>query len=182
MFTLINTKKGFHPLFEKTMTINLLSKSSNSDSLEETNNCAKAENKDQCFAIINPQKDYQCCYITTKTDFKNGETCSEFPKEIETFQKLVKSNQYNAMQKETYGYFTYKKGSKDEKVKINLNCNNGELTINYGYDTYTEDEQDILKDGNHCLNKQSLKQMDYDYDVGKCEESILLESSKSAGL
>ena len=86
------------------------------------------------------------------------------------------------MQKESQGYYTYKKGSKDEKVKINFNCNNGELTINYGYDTYTEDEQNILKDENHCLNKHSLKQMDYDYDVGKCEEGLLLESSKSAGL
>ena len=48
LFTLINTKKGFHPLFEKTMAINLLSKSSNSDSLEETNGCKEAESKDQC--------------------------------------------------------------------------------------------------------------------------------------
>ena len=50
LFTLINTKKGFHPLFEKTMAINLLSESSNSDSLEETNGCKETESKDKCLA------------------------------------------------------------------------------------------------------------------------------------
>ena len=100
LFTLINTKKGFHPLFEKTMAINLLSKSSNSDSLEETNNCEGAESKDQCLAIINPQKDYQCCYLTTKTDFGNSEVCSEYPKDIDSYQKLTKSSQFKAILKE----------------------------------------------------------------------------------
>ena len=40
----------------------------------------------------------------------------------------------------------------------------------------------ILKNKEHCLNKHHLKEEDYDYDVGKCEEGLLLESSKNAGL
>ena len=182
LFTLINTKKGFHPLFEKTMAINLLSESSNSDSLEETNGCKETESKDKCLAIINPQKDYQCCYLTTKTDFGNSETCSEYPKDIDTYQKLTKSSQFKATIKESYGYLAYMYDTTDIKYKLNINCNNGEMTISYGYDTYTENEKKILKNEEHCLNKHHLKEEDHEYDVGKCEEGLLLESSKSAGL
>ena len=181
LFVLINSKKVLHPLFGKTMTMNLLSKSISSDSLEEANYCDEAGTKNQCLSIINPQRDYQCCYVKSKNDFGNFEYCSEYPKDMETFQKITKSSQYKAILKEVYGYASTGT-SIEQKSKTNVNCNNGELTINFGYDTYTENEQNIFKNENYCLNKNSLKRNNYNYDVGKCEEGLLLESSKSAGL
>jgi len=178
LFVLINSTKEFHPLFEKTMTINLLSKS---DFLGDTINCGEADTKDQCLAIINPEKYYQCCYVITKTDFLNSESCSKYPKVIETYQKITKSSQYKACLKELYGVYLYN-GNPDIKSKMNINCNNGELTISLGYDTYTKNEQNILENENHCLNKNTLKLLDYNYDIGKCEKGLLLESSKSVGL
>ena len=51
-----------------------------------------------------------------------------------------------------------------------------------GYDTYTTNEQNILKNSNHCLNKFYSKVFNNNYDVGKCEEGLLLDSSKTTGI
>ena len=82
LFALINSKKEFNPISEK--TTNLL----NSDSLGETDYCGGADTKDQCLAITHPKQYYQCCYIITKDGYGNSEKCSEYPKDIEHFKKL----------------------------------------------------------------------------------------------
>ena len=182
LFALINSKKEFHPLFGKTMTNNLSNKIYSSDYLGGIKKyCVEDYTKDQCLATIIPGSNYQCCYEIIKSDFGNPEKCSKYPKDLELYQKLSKSSKYKACLKEYYGHRKYKKYL-PERTKMNINCNNGEFTINFGYDTYTENEQNILKNENHCLNKKSLKEKDFNYDVGKCEEGLLINSSKSLGL
>ena len=145
LFSIISLTKEFHPLFGKTMTINLLSKSYSSDILGDKINCYYADTKDKCLAIVMPERYYQCCYTITKTDFGHIENCSKYPKDIEAHQKLTKTSQYKAIFKELYGYIKYNHNSSLDIKKININCNNGELTLSLGYDTYTEKEQIILK-------------------------------------
>lgn len=180
LFVLINSKKEFNPFFEK--TVNILSKSYNSDSLGETDYCGEASTKDQCLAITNPKQNFQCCYMITKIDEISAETCQEFTENIESFKKFINLNSYKAVLKEEFGYLKYVQDQSIAKTETNANCKNGQFSISIGYDVYSQNELTILKDSNLCLNKYYLKITNKDYDVGKCEEGLLLDSSKSVGL
>ena len=180
LFVLINSKKEFNPFFEK--TVNILSKSISSDSLGETDYCGEASTKDQCLAITNPKQNYQCCYMTVKADEQKAEICQEFTENIELVKKTINSNSYKAVLKEMFGYLKYVYGLSIPKTEINANCKNGQFSISTGNDVYSQNEQTILKNSNHCFNKFYLKIANKDYDIGKCEEGLLLDSSKSVGI
>ena len=180
LFVLINSKKEFNPFFEK--TVNILSKSYSSDSLGETDYCGEASTKDQCLAITNPKQNFQCCYMITKTDETSAETCQEFTENIESIKKIINTSSYKAVLKETFGYLKFVYGMQIPRTEINANCKNGQFSISTGNDVYSQNDQTILKDNNHCFNKFYLKLANKDYDIGKCEEGLLLDSSKSVGL
>ena len=152
------------------------------DSLGETDYCGEASTKDQCLAITNPKQNYQCCYIITKVDGTSTENCQEFTENIESVKKIINSGLYKAVFKETLGYLKFVYGLPISQTEVNGNCKNGQFSISTGDDIYSQNDETILKNSNHCINKFYLKITNKDYDVGKCEEGLLLDSSKSVGL
>ena len=67
-----------------------------------------------------------------------------------------------------------------DKIETIYKYKDGNATMRYGFDTYTEEEKNILKSDDHCLG--------YFYDFNEftskedCFDSVILPSSKKAGL
>ena len=83
---------------------------------------------------------------------------------------------------EAYSYKIYNQYNTSFEIEDNITCNNGKISFVIDAREYSEDEQKILKNKNHCLKKTELKEKDIEYDVGKCEEGLLVDSSKNVGL
>ena len=146
-----------------------------------TTNCEDAESKDQCLNIDNPQADYQCCYRTSKVNDETDYECSDFIKNIDGVQDFYSSEKFNAYNRELIGYQEYMLKLKIPKQEINFYCKNGKIDyISGGYE-FTEDEQKIIADEKFCINKYMRKMADPTFNDGKCEEGLVLDSSKNLG-
>ena len=177
-------------------TINI-SKDKFTSKLEEVNSFIKNNNdlnagiknvceiytEDECIAITNPKQNLQCCFTETSAFNRILSTkCEQFPKDINNFKNIIKTDQYKESIREPFGYTIYNKYNIPFEIEENITCNNGEISMIIDAKDYSENEQKILKDENHCLKKRELKETDINYDVGKCEEGIIVESSRNAGL
>ena len=175
LLVLINSKQEFEPLFAKAKSF--LQNSYSSDSLKANEYC-KSETKDECLAETIPNEYAQCCYINAIAPDGNYDYCSFYLKDIKGFENILNTKAYKAYLRETNG-LQYE--GENVKYETTMNCNNGKLTINNDYE-YNEDEKKILTSKKHCLDKYNSKLSNYTYDVGKCEDGLLLDSSKKDGL
>lgn len=149
--------------------------------LSEDSYC-DAETKEECLKINEPIESYQCCYMESKYDeYSQPDTCTLYNKEIDGIQNFFNSEEYKALNKEINGYQKYNHQGEDQKKEFHLYCNNGEINYSIGGDEYTENEQKILTDKNLCYNKYYSKTLDYSFDVGQCEDGLLLDSSTKSG-
>ena len=146
-----------------------------------TTNCKDAESKDQCLNIDNPQTDYQCCYQTIKENDKTNNDCRDYYKDLFGLQDFYSSEKYRAYKKERSGYEKYVLEEETSKQEVIISCKNGNIGYTVNDFEFTEDEQKIIKDKNFCINKLMRKLIAPGYDIGKCEESLLLESTKNVG-
>ena len=111
--------------------------------------------------------------------------------------KLTQTEGSKAFLKETFGFSifgdprnvdNYEYLIKELKMYQNYKCKDGELSIYYGYDTYTNEEQNILKSEKHCLYYfygYALRPHDYMDNLPTqedCFKANMLQSSKDSGL
>lgn len=183
LLVFINSKTEFNKRFS--LTKGLINNKYNSG-LEETT--CKANNKDSCKKLPAPEDDEICCYVENKLDGKTiTEGCTDFPKEAEKYGDVYDMKEFKAMNKETIAYELYNSEDpydeipKDKKIESKVTCKNGGYSVAFE-NKFSEKEISILKNKNHCLTIHQNKEDDIDYDVGKCEDYLLLDSTKSAGV
>ena len=179
LFALINSKLEFTPHLGNLKV--LLDNNYASGFLDEKLNCT-GETEDQCVAESVPDEYYQCCYKEYPFMEDILGSCGKYLKDMNELKNLYNSKQYRAFEKEDLGYITYvENGGEIQRKEENLTCSNGQ--INFVEDgEFNENDQKKLKNENHCLNKFESKYSNYSYDVGKCEEGLLTDNAKKAGL
>ena len=179
LFTIINSKKEF---ISKLGIANDFSRNNDVPNLGVTNVC-DAHFEDECLAIENPKQDLQCCF-TEISAFNRVLTrkCEQFPKDISAFENITNTDQYKAAMNEAYSYKIYNQYTTPFEIEDNITCSNGKINMIIDAKEYSEDEQKILKNEKHCLKKKELKEEDIKYDVGNCEEGLIVDSSKNVGL
>ena len=90
---------------------------------------------------------------------------------------------FKAMTREQTGYQIYVENMQYpyEKSETTMTCKNGEFSL-VVENNFTNNEKNILKNNNHCLNIHYQKENNTDFDVGECKDYLLLDSSKNDGI
>lgn len=112
------------------------------------------------------------------------DSCSIQMKPIKLFNEEMERDTTKALYKEIYGYVINNVvtgvGVGESKTEMIFNCPDGTGTMRFGFDTYTSEEEKILKSDNHCLRYfYKLNAFDSKED---CFDSDILPSSKKVGL
>ena len=175
LFALINTKQEIR---------NTLSQITNNiPTMCQESETVKTE--DQCLNTPLDYKILQSCYLKLSVDgaeeIANTSICTPIPKAVEAIKEVKDLSQFKAITKETAGFIKYNYATEyqqiDLSVTLDLKCNNvEEMTFNVG--KYTDEEKKILLSSDHCL-KYTMNLMNPNI---KCENGLLLDSSKQAGL
>ena len=174
-----NSRKEIKPKFSLE---NSLIRNSYDSFIKES--VCKAETKDKCKALSNPEEDRVCCYMERIVNDKTEEErCRAFPKDIDKRGELVKTKEYKAYKKEEFGYRIYAEEEEDfhDKIEEKITCKKGVYSL-VEEDNFSEKEKNNLKDENHCLNIYYKKNSNYKFDVGECNDHLVLDSSKKAGI
>jgi len=136
--------------------------------------CRDAKTKEECPATKITSKDEVCCYEESKHNGEISGECTDFYKnQIELF----KTKEYESITREEEGYRNCVEGNNLEANTIY--CQNDEIKIEY---KYNDKEISNLKSEDHCLKIKAKKRADASFDVGKCEQKLILESSKKNGI
>ena len=157
------------------------------DSLtEDIKLCQAHQDKTSCKSVQLNSGYYQCCKMTTSVSSFSVSLCSAQITPISEYKRLMEMESTKAIFKESFGIvkygYGYSQGINADSIKSTLtyDCADGQVTTELGYDTYTEEEIDILESDEHCL----------DYTLGyrtfsskqECYDSLLLPSSINVGL
>jgi hypothetical protein len=175
LFVLINTKQEIRNTLSQ-ITTNIPTMCQESEAVIT---------EDQCLNTPLDYKILQCCYLKLSIDgaeeIANTATCTPMPKAVEAIKEVKDLSQFKAITKEMAGFIKYNYATEyqqiDLSVTLDLKCNNvEEMTFNVG--KYTDEEKKILLSSDHCL-KYTMNLMNPNI---KCENGLLLDSSKQAGL
>ena len=159
------------------------------------------DNKETCYSLSNQlsNKYYQCCILTI-TDYKGANSSCSLIGDSDTNEliKLTQTQETKALQKELFGYYIYgfpddgndspNKRIEENKFLQSYECKDGEFSFSYGYDTYTNEDQSILKSEKHCLYYfygYTLRPYDFMDNLPTqedCFKAEMLQSSKDSGL
>jgi len=127
---------------------------------------------------------YQCCNVVTTSYGYEYPFCSVQMTPISLYKEQMENEITKALFKEMFGYSKYEinnsVNSEYLKTKIEYNCKDGNLTILYGYDTYTDDEIKVFQSGNHCL--KYIYEQNFSTTQENCFNSVLTQNAKDAGL
>ena len=170
--------------------------------IQDNKKCSEGDenidNKELCYSISNQLsfENSQCC-ILTMTDKEGTLTnCSFLGGTIEQM-KLTQTEGAKAFLKETFGFsifgvpdneHDYAYRIEENKIYQNYKCKDGELSIYYGYDEYTDEDQSILKSEKHCLyyfHGYALRSHDFMDNLPTqedCFNADMLQSSKDSGI
>jgi hypothetical protein len=167
--------------------------------LEDTITCMGNENTNNCTSVKLSSGVYQCCKLKTTTYSSDYSLCSVQVTPISTFKNYLELKSTKALFKEIFGYVIYNTSytynydyssntytynydyySNYLKIKMDYICKDGNATLKFGYDTYTNSEISVLQSSNHCLryiyyDKLFTSKQD-------CFNSVLTQNAKDAGL
>lgn len=177
LFTIIKSKENFPNKFIPTT---LIGKATVGSGI--TNACEGYKIKDQCLAVKNPFEKLQCCFIQTTLSGPQNEDCAEYPVDLKEYEKITKTEKFMAFSNETAAFYFLEWGIPLSVINMNINCNNGQVNFDLLDKEYTDSEIETLKSETHCLRKKASKEKDHSFEVGKCEEGLVVDSSKKAGL
>jgi hypothetical protein len=146
--------------------------------------CLDNKDIDTCSNVILSSGFYQCCKVTLTTYYSSDSICSIQVTPITPFKQMMEDKSIKALYKEISGYLIYGYANSESqeylKSKTEYQCKDGTATYLFGYDTYTDDEINLFKSGNHCMK--------YFYDnyllnsKDDCFNSKITQASKNAGL
>lgn len=146
--------------------------------------CLANDNTNTCSNVQLSSGIYQCCKVISTTYGYSYSFCSVQITPISSFKQMIEDKSTKAYLKEISGYVMYGiaggVSQNNLKTKIEYQCKDGTATYLYGYDTYTDDEINLFKNGNHCL-----KYFYYNYLLNSkndCFNSEITPASKNAGL
>ena len=152
--------------------------------MEDIKLCKEHTDKTSCSTVQLHSGYYQCCKTTISVVGHTISSCSAQITPISEFKRLMEMPSTKAIFKESFGIVKYglHYGSSPDSTKTTMtyDCADGQVTTKFGYDTYTEEEIDILQSDEHCLyyalgyRTFSSKQ--------ECYDSLLLPSSINVGL
>ena len=111
LFVLINSKKEIKHKFS------LLKDLKGND--YDSNASCDADTKDKCKNLPIPEEDEICCYYVSKRDGKiTEEGCYDFPSEILEIGDVYLMKEYQAMNRESTGYYSYSHGEEIRYKKL----------------------------------------------------------------
>lgn len=177
--------------------------------MQEMNKCLEAGKQDlnQCTSVTF-DNDYQCCVMETFYGDGSGRdlSCIALNGPIDLL-KTIYDKKYKALIKDLFGFYKYglyyinDDGSKYYFAPIlsytqTYNCKDGNYTMSFGNDNYTENERKILESDTHCLKYfyRHMYEENFQYDEEKekyflrpvsnneCFNASLLQSSKDEGI
>ena len=157
---------------------------------EDISACQANKDTNTCSNVQLKSGIYQCCkvkyFIYTNTYYGPSSTnvniCSVQVKPIKTFNDEMSRDTTKALYKEIWGYVVYNvvTGAANSKQEMTFECADGTGTMRFGYDTYTNEEEEILKSDNHCMSYfYGLNEFNSKED---CFNGEILPSSKKVGL
>lgn len=162
----------------------------NEEIMEDAQLCYANKDINTCASVKLNSEIYQCCKVSTKTYYNsyNGPSsitinfCSIQVDPIKTFNEEMERESTKALYKEIWGYVVNNvvTSAENSKTEMTYDCKDGTGTFKFGFDTYTDEEIEILQSENHCLS--------YFYGLNnftskeECFNSELLPSSKKVGL
>ena len=145
--------------------------------------------KNECQAVKLSNNNNQCCFnIVTRSEGME-KYCATFPFPAKGYADMLTEEQYKAFLKENMGFLFYTSNSEEDKelldnlkMKITKSCKDVEFNVSFGYDEYTEADENIFKSEDYCLNYY-FESFSNDFQ-GKhdCKNGKVLDSSKSVGL
>ena len=154
----------------------------------EAQTCFANKDLNTCSSVKLTSGIYQCCkasitaYLSTSSTSSTITSCSIQMPPIKLYKEEVERESTKAYYKEAWGYVVNNvvTGAAGGKVEKTYNCKDGTATMRFGFDTYTEEEIEILQSDEHCLA--------YFYGLNEfttkedCFNSVILPSSKKVGL
>ena len=178
LFALSNSLKEFNNKFSKIESLLMGNYVSNIE-----DKVCDADTKDKCKALPNLEDDHVCCYYEILLDDeKANQYCQSSHPDMYKLGKVVNSKVFYPFLREVNGYKKIvEKAFYPNKTEVIVTCKKGAFRIVYNSE-YSEKEKNVFKDENHCLNIYHKKLDNSQFNVGECENYLLLDSSKKAGL
>ncbi len=148
--------------------------------------CQQQKDTTSCSSVNLYSGYYQCCKVSSLTAGYSFSFCSPQITPITEYKRFMEMASTKAIYKESFGiskyYLAYSQGLDPDSIKMRMtyDCADGQVITEFGYDTYTQEEIDILQSEEHCL--------DYTYGYRifsskqECYDSLLLPSSVEVGL
>ena len=154
--------------------------------IKDSQLCSNHTDKTSCSSVRLYSGYYQCCKVTTNVMAFSYSFCSVQITPISEYNRIMEMETTKAIFKETFGMSKYgylsSQGINPEYLKLRMTyeCADGQAISEFGYDTYTQEEIDILQSDEHCLNYV------YGFSIfsskQECYDSVLLPSSIKVGL
>ena len=140
--------------------------------------------KDTCKDINTLRENLICCYFENIYDGQTKkERCDMYPNDIDKRIEIYNTKEYKAYSRELLGHNIYTSEEEEDefpkKVEEIVSCEKGVYTTVYE-NNFSEKDKKSLKDENHCLNIHEKKESNYKFDVRKCNDYLVLDSSKKA--
>ena len=159
------------------------------DEEEDAKKCKLAgTDKNECQDVKLSNNNNQCCFTTVTSSEGTENNCILYPFPAKDRADMFKSKQFNAFMKDYFAFVLYNPYNGGEvllddlKMKATASCKDVEFSASFGYDEYTEEDKNIVKSEDYCLNYY-FESISNDFQ-GKhdCKNGKVLDSSKNAGL
>ena len=159
------------------------------DEEDDAKKCELAgTDKNECQAVKLSNNNNQCGFTTITSSEGTENNCVLYPFPAKDRVDMFKSKQYYAFMKEYAAFALYNPYNGGEvllddlKIKATASCKDVELNTSFCYDEYTEEDKNIVKSEDYCLNYY-FESISNDFQ-GKhdCKNGKVLDSSKNAGL
>lgn len=153
--------------------------------MEDSQKCFAHQDTNTCSSVKLTSGFYQCCkmfqYIYVPSYPISNLGCSIQINPIKAFNEEMEKETTKALFKEIWGYAIYNFGAGTSmKMEMTYTCKDGTASMKFGFDTYTDEEKEILGSENHCL--RYIYGMNEFTSKEECFNSELLPSSKKVGL
>jgi hypothetical protein len=158
---------------------------SNDALLKDISLCMKNNNTKNCTNVRLTSGVYQCCNVNVYSSVVFQSICSVQITPISEFIKFMETGSIKALYKEIFGYIIYHNSLNSTiidyiKFKADYVCKDGNTTIKFGYDTYSDSEINVLQSENHCLSY--IYYDNFFTSKQNCFNSVLTQNAKDAGL
>lgn len=141
--------------------------------------CSGSAYNNNCTSIKLNSGVFQCCNYKVFAFY----SCQTQMTPISSYKKQIENKDTKALLKEIYGYEIYNENSQsieNYQLKYEYNCKDGNVTLLFGNDTYTDDEIKVLKSENHCL--KYFNNISISVSKEDCFNSVLTQNAKDEGL